>query len=81
MSQEMIAVLMFSSLMLMLFTGQRVFGAIGGIATIAALLLWGTGGSNLPFAAAMKVMKWYPHAYPAHVHFHGLRVVREQDRG
>ena len=60
MSQEMIAVLMFSSLMLMLFTGQRVFGAIGGIATIAALLLWGTGGSNLPFAAAMKVMKWYP---------------------
>ena len=60
MSQEMIAILMFSSLMLMLLTGQRVFGAIGGIAAIAALLLWGTGGSNLPFAAAMKVMKWYP---------------------
>ena len=60
MSYELIAMVMFSSLMLMLFTGQRVFGAIGGIATIAALLLWGTGGSNLPFAAAMKVMKWYP---------------------
>ncbi len=60
MSYELIAVLMFSSLMLMLMTGQRVFGAIGGIAAIAALTLWGTGGSAIPFSAAMKVMKWYP---------------------
>ncbi len=51
---------MFASMMFMLFTGQRVFGAIGGIAAIAALTLWGTGGSDIPFAAAMKVMKWYP---------------------
>lgn len=60
MSQEMIALFMFTSMMLMLFTGQRVFGAIGGIAAIAAMALWGTGGSDIPFAAAMKVMKWYP---------------------
>ena len=60
MSQEMIALFMFSSMMLMLFSGQRVFGAIGGIAAIAALTLWGTGGSDIPFSAAMKVMKWYP---------------------
>ena len=60
MSQELIAIFMFSSLMLMLMTGQRVFGAIGAIAAIAALALWGTGGSNIPFGAAMKVMKWYP---------------------
>ncbi len=60
MSYEMIALLMFATMMLMLMTGQRVFGAIGGIATIAALLLWGTGGSDIPFSAAMKVMKWYP---------------------
>ena len=60
MSYEMIAILMFSTMMLMLFTGQRVFGAIGGIAVIAALLLWGTGGSNIPFSAAVKLMKWYP---------------------
>ncbi len=32
MSYEMIAILMFSSMMLMLLTGQRVFGAIGFIA-------------------------------------------------
>jgi len=24
------------------------------------LALWGTGGSDLPFSAAMKLMKWYP---------------------
>ena len=23
-------------------------------------MLWGTGGSDIPFAAAMKLMKWYP---------------------
>jgi tripartite ATP-independent transporter DctM subunit len=60
MSYEMIALLMFSSMMLMLLTGQRVFGAIGGIASIAAILLWGTGGGDIPFSAAMKLMKWYP---------------------
>ncbi|MEM7193446.1 MAG: TRAP transporter large permease subunit [Pseudomonadota bacterium] len=60
MSHEFTAIFMFASMMLMLFTGQRVFGAIGAIAAIAALALWGTGGQDIPFAAAMKLMKWYP---------------------
>ncbi|MCY4463282.1 MAG: TRAP transporter large permease subunit [Albidovulum sp.] len=60
MSYELIAILMFSTMMLMLMTGQRVFGAIGFVAVLAALLLWGTGGSDIGFAAAMKLMKWYP---------------------
>ncbi|MCP4188285.1 MAG: TRAP transporter large permease subunit [Gammaproteobacteria bacterium] len=60
MSYELIALLMFSSMMLMLFTGQRVFGAIGAVAAIAAITLWGTGGSDIPFSSAMKLMKWYP---------------------
>ena len=60
MSYELIAILMFSSMMLMLMTGQRVFAAIGGVAAIAALVLWGTGGSTIPFTSAMKLMKWYP---------------------
>ncbi|GIR32686.1 MAG: TRAP transporter large permease subunit [Deltaproteobacteria bacterium] len=60
MSYEMIAIMMFSSMMLMLMTGQRVFGVIGGVAAVASLALWGTGGSDLPFSAAMKLMKWYP---------------------
>jgi len=60
MPSEMIAILMFSSMMLMLLTGQRVFAAIGVVAAVASLSLWGTGGSDLPFSAAMKLMKWYP---------------------
>jgi len=60
MSHEMIAILMFSSMMLMLMTGQRVFGVIGAVASLAALTLWGGGGSDIPFSAAMKLMKWYP---------------------
>ena len=60
MSYEMIALLMFASMMLMLITGQRVFAAIGSVAVIAALLLWGEGGSEMGFSAAMKLMKWYP---------------------
>ena len=60
MPYELIAILMFSTMMLMLMTGQRVFGAIGFVAVAAALLLWGTGGSDIGFAAAMKLMKWYP---------------------
>ncbi len=60
MSYEWIAILMFSSMMLMLMTGQRVFGAIGFVASLSGLLLWGVGGVDIPFAAAMKLMKWYP---------------------
>ena len=60
MSYEAIAMLMFSSMMLMLLTGQRVFGAIGFVAVVSAFLLYGTGGSELGFTATMKLMKWYP---------------------
>ncbi|WP_439860928.1 TRAP transporter large permease [Pseudomonas sp. MBLB4136] len=60
MSYELIALLMFSSMMLLLLTGKRVFGAIGFVAVSAALLLWGDGGSEIAFSAAMKLMKWYP---------------------
>jgi tripartite ATP-independent transporter DctM subunit len=60
MSYEMIAILMFSLMMIMLLTGQRVFGAIGFVGAFAGVLLWGTGGVDMPFSAAMKLMKWYP---------------------
>ncbi|MDF1669657.1 MAG: TRAP transporter large permease subunit [Roseovarius sp.] len=60
MSYDMIAILMFASMMLMLLTGQRVFGAIGFVGAAAGMLLWGTGGVEIPFSAAMKLMKWYP---------------------
>lgn len=60
MSYEMIAIVMFSTMMVMLFTGQRVFGAIGFVGAAAGMLLWGVGGVDVPFSAAMKLMKWYP---------------------
>ncbi|MDP4034285.1 MAG: TRAP transporter large permease subunit [Pseudorhodobacter sp.] len=60
MSHELIATLMFSTMLLMMLTGQRVFGVIGFVAVVAALSLWGTGGESIGFAAAMKLMKWYP---------------------
>ncbi len=58
MSYELIAGLMFSTLMLMMLTGQRVFGAVGFVAVVAALLLWGPGGSDMGYSAVMKLMKW-----------------------
>ena len=60
MSHETIALLMFSSLMLMLLTGQRVFGAVGFVASAASLLLWGDGGSEMAFSASIKLLNWYP---------------------
>lgn len=60
MPYEMIAIVMFSAMMLMLLTGQRVFGAIGFVGALAGVLLWGTGGVDIPFSSAMKLMKWYP---------------------
>jgi len=60
MSYGMIATMMFALMMLLMITGQRVFAAIGAVAAIAAMALWGTGGADIPFTAAMKLMKWYP---------------------
>jgi len=59
-SYEYIALMMFSTMMLMLLTGQRVFGAIGFVAVVSAFWLWGDGGSEMAFSAAIKLMKWYP---------------------
>jgi len=60
MSYELIALLMFSSMLVLLITGQRVFGAIGFVAVVAALWLWGDGGSEMGFSSSIKLMKWYP---------------------
>jgi hypothetical protein len=57
MSYEMIALLMFSSMMMSMLTGQRVFAAIGFVGVVAAALLWGNGGFELGFSANMKLMK------------------------
>ncbi|MEM7694092.1 MAG: TRAP transporter large permease subunit [Pseudomonadota bacterium] len=60
MTYELIAILMFSSMMVMLLTGQRVFGAIGFVAVVSAIALYGQGGSDFGFSGLMKLMNWYP---------------------
>ena len=60
MSYELIAILMFVSMLLMLLTGQRVFAAIGFVSATAALMLWGDGAVEMPFNAAFKLFNWYP---------------------
>ena len=60
MSHEAIALLMFASMMLLLLTGQRFFGVIGFVAASFALMLWGTGGEEMPFNAAFVLFNWYP---------------------
>lgn len=59
MSYQVIALLMFASMIIMLLTGQRIFAALGAVATIFALTLWGKGASEMPFHAAFVLMNWY----------------------
>jgi tripartite ATP-independent transporter DctM subunit len=60
MSYELIAVLIFTSMLLMLLTGQRIFAAIGGVAALFALMLWGEGAVEMPFNASFVLLNWYP---------------------
>ena len=59
-SYEFIALFMFVTMLLMMFTGQRVFGAIGFVAAASALLIWGEGSIEMPYTATWKLFKWYP---------------------
>jgi tripartite ATP-independent transporter DctM subunit len=59
-SYEAIALLMFSTMMVMLLTGQRVFGAIGFVAAVFSLWLWGDGAAEMPFSSAITLLNWYP---------------------
>ncbi|WP_439813603.1 TRAP transporter large permease [Zavarzinia sp. CC-PAN008] len=59
MTYEMIALLMFASMVVLLTTGQRVFAAIGFVASGAALLLYGPGAIELPFNQVFKLFNWY----------------------
>ena len=60
MSYELIALSMFGAMMVMLLTGQRVFAAIGFVASGAALLLYGAGAIEMPFSQVFKLFNWFP---------------------
>jgi tripartite ATP-independent transporter DctM subunit len=56
-----IAMLMFGTMLVLMLTGQRMFGVIGFVAVVAAIWLWGErGGHDLAFAQTFKVMGWFP---------------------
>ena len=77
MSYEMIALLMFRvDDADAHHRAARSFAAIGSVAVIAALLLWGEGGSEMGFSAAMKLMKWYPLLTLPMFHLHGFSCSR-----
>ncbi|WP_018387875.1 TRAP transporter large permease subunit [Ancylobacter sp. FA202] len=59
MTYEMIAALMFASMVLALVSGQLVFAGIGFVASAAALLLYGPGAMDLPFNQVFKLFNWY----------------------
>jgi tripartite ATP-independent transporter DctM subunit len=59
-SYEFIAIILFGSMALLMLTGQRVFGAIGFVGALAALLLWGQGGKEMAFNATITLMNWFP---------------------
>ena len=61
MPTEMIAALMFGTLLMLMLTGQRMFGVIGFVAVVAAIWLWGDrGGHDIAFAQSFKLMNWFP---------------------
>jgi len=60
MSPEAITIFMFVTMMVLLLTGQRVFGVIGFVGSAAALWLWGEGSFEMPFNASFQVLNWYP---------------------
>ena len=52
-SYEFIALFMFITMLVMMFTGQRVFGAIGFVAAASALLIWGEGSMEMPYTCLL----------------------------
>ena len=55
-----IVFLMFSLLMALMLTGQRVFGVMGFIGVAFALVFIDRGALGYGFNAAIKLFNWYP---------------------
>ncbi len=60
MIDQFAALLMFATMLVLLLTGKRVFGAIGFVGVAAALFLRDRPDVDAAFSATMKLMDWYP---------------------
>ena len=59
MSYELIALLMATSMLVLMLTGQVVYAVLGAVAAATALLLYGDASAELPFNAAFKLFSWH----------------------
>ncbi|MFC4297184.1 TRAP transporter large permease subunit [Castellaniella hirudinis] len=59
MSHELITLTMFASLLILMSTGQRVYGVVGFIGATAAYFLWGGNDIEMPFNATFTVLNWF----------------------
>ncbi len=60
MSYEQIALFMFTTMVVLLATGQRFFGVIGFVGIFSALTLWGPETKSMSFDAVITTLNWYP---------------------
>ncbi len=60
MSFEFIALLMFLTMFVTLLSGRHIYAVIGGVAAIFSIILWGTGGIDMGYHSAFKLINWYP---------------------
>jgi len=59
MSPTTITLIMFSSMILLLFTGRQVFIIIGGVACFSSLFLWPKGGIEMVWFATFNVTTYF----------------------
>ena len=59
-SPGIIIFMMFSLLMALMLTGQRVFGVMGFVGVVFALIFVDRGALGYGFNAAIKLFNWYP---------------------
>ncbi len=58
MTFEAVPLLMFAMMLFMMISGQRVFGAIGFVAVLAAYLFWERGSLAMGYNGVITVMGW-----------------------
>jgi hypothetical protein len=71
-SYEFIALFMFITMLVMMFTGQRVFGAIGFVAAASALLVWGDGSLEMPYTCYLETFQMVSNVNFAFIYLYGF---------